>query len=342
MADIGQHQQASFSVPADGSPAVATGVRANDNAIASILNAHDADHTIHVLTFADLASFPVASGRPGAVAVALDTRKVYVSASSAWTEVPYFSAIAASDIPAGTFAVGGYTFPQGLTVSGAKTTLAATVAGYASLNLPAGTAPTSPVNGDVWTTTAGVFVRINGATVGPLLGSGSAASLASLALTGTGPVLDLTGGTFTSTPAIKLPATADVAVSVRAGSGSIASGGSSVISWATEVADPKSLSTVGGGATNNAFNCGAYGGLWLIVVDFTGVVASSESAQVTVVGGIAGNIQLFGASAPGTFSSHFVVARLGDSTNVTVTVASTGGSGGITWTSARLTAVRLN
>ena len=54
-------------------------------------------------------------------------------------------------------------------VSGAKTTLAATATGYASLNLPHGTAPTSPVNGDVWTTSAGIFTRINGSTVGPLI-----------------------------------------------------------------------------------------------------------------------------------------------------------------------------
>lgn len=38
----------------------------------------------------------------------------------------------------------------------------------ASLRLPHGSAPTSPVDGDMWTTTAGLFVRINGATVGPL------------------------------------------------------------------------------------------------------------------------------------------------------------------------------
>lgn len=38
----------------------------------------------------------------------------------------------------------------------------------ASLCLPHGAAPTSPVNGDMWTTTAGLFVRINGVTVGPL------------------------------------------------------------------------------------------------------------------------------------------------------------------------------
>lgn len=45
---------------------------------------------------------------------------------------------------------------------------AASVAGQAGLRLPHGAAPTAPVNGDIWTTTAGLFVRVNGATVGPL------------------------------------------------------------------------------------------------------------------------------------------------------------------------------
>lgn len=39
----------------------------------------------------------------------------------------------------------------------------------AGLILPHGAAPSSPVDGDVWTTTAGIFVRINGVTVGPLI-----------------------------------------------------------------------------------------------------------------------------------------------------------------------------
>jgi len=44
----------------------------------------------------------------------------------------------------------------------------------AGLRVPPGTAPTSPQNGDVWTTAAGIYVQINGATVGPLsAGSGS-------------------------------------------------------------------------------------------------------------------------------------------------------------------------
>lgn len=41
-----------------------------------------------------------------------------------------------------------------------------------SIRLPHGTAPTTPTNGDVWTTTAGMFVRVNGATVGPLSAGG--------------------------------------------------------------------------------------------------------------------------------------------------------------------------
>ena len=44
----------------------------------------------------------------------------------------------------------------------------ASVAGTAGLRVPHGAAPTSPVDGDMWTTTAGLYVRINGGTVGPL------------------------------------------------------------------------------------------------------------------------------------------------------------------------------
>lgn len=42
-----------------------------------------------------------------------------------------------------------------------------------SINLPAGTAPTSPLDGDMWTTTAGVFAQISGSTVGPFAAAGS-------------------------------------------------------------------------------------------------------------------------------------------------------------------------
>jgi len=56
---------------------------------------------------------------------------------------------------------------QAATFAGTVIAPAAT-ASLAPLRIPHGTAPTSPTNGDMWTTTAGLYIRINGATVGPL------------------------------------------------------------------------------------------------------------------------------------------------------------------------------
>jgi len=51
--------------------------------------------------------------------------------------------------------------------------LPASTTAIASLRAPHGSAPTSPVDGDWWTTSAGAFVRINGVTVGPLGAAGA-------------------------------------------------------------------------------------------------------------------------------------------------------------------------
>lgn len=48
--------------------------------------------------------------------------------------------------------------------SGKVTLPASSAAGGASLNIPHGAAPSAPVNGDVWTTTAAPYVRLNGTT----------------------------------------------------------------------------------------------------------------------------------------------------------------------------------
>jgi hypothetical protein len=85
----------------------------------------------------------------------------------------------------------------GLTGSGKLVTAASTTT-QAGLNLPAGAAPTSPVNGDLWTTTAGLFARINGGTLGPFgTSSGTVSSIAT-----TSPI---SGGTITSTGTITCP-----------------------------------------------------------------------------------------------------------------------------------------
>ena len=73
--------------------------------------------------------------------------------------------------------------PPLLTTGGTMTGKLATSASTtvrSGFNVPAGTAPTAPVDGDMWSTTTGLFIRINGATVGPLSGP-SASSFAATA-----------------------------------------------------------------------------------------------------------------------------------------------------------------
>jgi hypothetical protein len=53
-----------------------------------------------------------------------------------------------------------------------KLTTAASATGGAGVTLPHGAAPSSPVNGDIWTTTGGVYARVSGATVGPFTSTG--------------------------------------------------------------------------------------------------------------------------------------------------------------------------
>lgn len=53
----------------------------------------------------------------------------------------------------------------GVILAAAPLVTTASAASMAGLRIPHGVAPTTPTNGDLWTTAAGVFARINGATV---------------------------------------------------------------------------------------------------------------------------------------------------------------------------------
>lgn len=64
----------------------------------------------------------------------------------------------------GAITANGGILTTSLTASG-KITTAAPTTSQAGLNLPHGVAPTAPINGDLWTTTGGMFVRINGSTL---------------------------------------------------------------------------------------------------------------------------------------------------------------------------------
>ena len=63
-----------------------------------------------------------------------------------------------------------------LTLTG-MATLPASTTSLAPIRIPHGSTPISPTNGDIWTTSAGMFARVNGATVGPFgAGGGSGGS----------------------------------------------------------------------------------------------------------------------------------------------------------------------
>ena len=104
---------------------------------------------------------------------------------------------AASDIILGDTLNGGAgtSLPQ-TTITGLLTTLASAT-GSAGLNLPQGTAPTSPNNGDVWTTSTGVYARVNGATVGPF---GTGGGIGGSATVGYEPVMVTNTTTITTSP----------------------------------------------------------------------------------------------------------------------------------------------
>ena len=132
------------------------------------------------------------------------------------------------------------------TVSGVKTfsvppVLATPTTAQASVNLPHGTAPTTPANGDMWTTTGGVFARVNGATVQLDAAGGGATDLgytASTRLLTSSTGADVTLPLVTSTDAGLAPASgggttnflrADGTWAAPAGGGG--GGASPILSW---------------------------------------------------------------------------------------------------------------
>jgi hypothetical protein len=83
----------------------------------------------------------------------------------AGTGTPSFRSLVDDDIPDG-ITTSGYLLISGGSLSGKLNTNTSSTAS-AGLKLPHGTAPDTPENGDLWTTTLGLYARINNTTVGP-------------------------------------------------------------------------------------------------------------------------------------------------------------------------------
>jgi hypothetical protein len=108
----------------------------------------------------------------GATGNALSPLSFVANGMLGWSSagVPQVSTTAPSGMtfpsPSLTNATLSGTTSQGTTSYTGKQTLAASTTSAASDNMPPGTAPTTPSNGDRWTTTTAFFGRINGATGG--------------------------------------------------------------------------------------------------------------------------------------------------------------------------------
>jgi fibronectin-binding autotransporter adhesin len=166
----------------------------------------------------------------------------------------------------------------------------------AGVNIPPGTAPTSPNNGDFWSTSSGFYGRVAGTTVGPFgaAGTGTVTSIAT-----TSPI---TGGTITTTGTIACATCVTSAASLT--SGAIMTGAGSQAS--------QTNTTGTGVVTALGVNTGTSGAF---VVN-GGVLGTPSSGTLTNATGYLEN-QLTGASAAGTITeggSTFSVTRAGVST----------------------------
>ena len=125
---------------------------------------------------------------PAPTATTLGGVESITSASHNWiayidtSGVPHQGQPACADLStAGTgcsATIANYLALAGGTMSGELVTHLSAI-GTAGFNLPHGAAPTAPVNGDLWTTTAGLYAQINGGTVGPL-GTGGSSGISGL------------------------------------------------------------------------------------------------------------------------------------------------------------------
>lgn len=126
-------------------------------------------------------AFPSANLLLGQLCYRTDELKLYQLTNTSpvtWTLVydlstgtvtaPVATAVAWSGISGTPTSVAGYGISDALKKTGdtasGKIVFAASGTGAASINVPPGTAPSSPVNGDMWTTTAAMLIRINGNT----------------------------------------------------------------------------------------------------------------------------------------------------------------------------------
>jgi hypothetical protein len=165
-------------ISSTGSSANSNGVRVYPIIASTSTNSHRqfqsiAETSASAFTLSGLMHYEAFQGTIGATS-AVTTQYGFVAQSNltgATNNYGFYSNIAAAANRYNFYAAGTadnyFAGVTGIGVAAAATsnlTVAASTTAVSSLNIPHGAAPTSPVNGDMWSTTSGLFIRINGVT----------------------------------------------------------------------------------------------------------------------------------------------------------------------------------
>ncbi|KKL74331.1 hypothetical protein LCGC14_2065960, partial [marine sediment metagenome] len=236
-----------------------------------------------------------------------------------------------------------------LTLSGLLLTVLSATGG-AGFRMPHGAAPTTPTNGEMWTTTAGVYVRINGATLGPLIDASTGD------ITGVTAGNGLTGGGTSGTVTLNVVGTASrISVSADAINidtgyvgqtsittlGTIATGtwNATAITWAkvnktgSSLADLATRSAGDLSSGNLAYAQMPTGtGAWDTGVGTTITITRSLTVSGTLTGALTGNATTATTLATGRDING---VNFDGSANITVTAA----AGTLTGTTLKSTVV---
>jgi hypothetical protein len=186
-----------------------------------------------------------------------------------------------------------------------KVNTVASVTAHAGFNVPHGTAPTSPVNGDVWTTTSGLFMRQNGTTQ---------------------QYVDLAGtqtinGTKTFSAASLTLGNATAAGTIAIGSGATVSGSTRTIAIGTaSAAGSTNTINIGGGSGTSTTTLNG-------TTNFTGPITGAINNITLGNGTAASAFNLFtGATVSGSTKAVAIATGGAAGSTTTVTIGNTTGS----------------
>jgi hypothetical protein len=188
-----------------------------------------------------------------------------------------------------------FTFVDAL---GKVNTIASTTAS-AGLNVPHATnTPTSPVNGDIWTTTGGLFARINGSS---------------------NQMMDLT--TTQSVAASKTFTNANLVIGSSTAAGTIAIGSGATVSAATRTIN---IGTASAAGSTNAINIGGGSGTTNVTlggsINLNGPIAAAIN-NISLGTGTAVSVYAFGTGATVSGSTKTVTIGTGALAGATTTIA---------------------